>query len=65
MYKTIKTFFANEYGQGITEYGAVLAFVAFLIAGILSVGNSSLGLAIKNCFSATANSLSQLAANAS
>ncbi len=55
----------EESGQGITEYGAVLAFTACIIAATLAAGQSSFGLAIKNSFSATANALSQLATSAS
>jgi Flp pilus assembly pilin Flp len=61
----LKKFIKNESGQGITEYGAVLAFVAFLIAGILATGQGTLGSAVKNAFSATANSLTQLVSNVS
>jgi len=61
----IHTFFDEDSGQGITEYGAVLAFVAFLVAATLAVGHSIFATAIKNSFSTTANTLTQLATNAS
>ena len=56
----IKAFFQNESGQGITEYGAVMAFIGILIAFAFSTGNSSLYSAIKGCFSSLATNTSML-----
>jgi Flp pilus assembly pilin Flp len=63
--KLFYVFSKEESGQGITEYGAVLAFVAFLMAATLTAGQGTLGLAVKNAFSATGNVLTQIANNAS
>ena len=57
----IHAFFEEDSGQGITEYGAVLAFIALLIATTLAIGHSAFATAVKNSFSMTANTLAQLA----
>jgi len=57
----IKNIFEDESGQGITEYGALLAFVALIVATVFSSGQSSLMVAVKNSFSGIANNINQLA----
>jgi Flp pilus assembly pilin Flp len=47
-------------GQGITEYGAVLAFVAILVALCFSIANGKLGTAVCGAFSSAANQLNVL-----
>jgi len=59
----IKIFFGDESGQGITEYGAILAFVSMLVALVFSAGNGTLLTTLQNCFTAITNNLSQLPAN--
>ena len=61
----IHAFYKKDSGQGMTEYGAMLAFIAALIATTLSIGHGPLGSAIKNAFSVMASNLTQLAAYAS
>jgi len=60
----IKTFFVDESGQGVTEYGAILAFVSLLVALVFST-NGALSMAIQNSFSSISNNINQLAAAAS
>lgn len=47
----IECFSSDESGQGITEYGAVLAFVALLVAVVFSFASGSLTSAISQSFS--------------
>jgi Flp pilus assembly pilin Flp len=61
-------FWSSEDAQGITEYGAILAFVSLLVALTFSVTNGSLMPAVSAAFSAVAgqlNSMASTAANAS
>ena len=60
----VKAFLKDESGQGITEYGAVLAFVAILIA-IAFGGKGLLASALQNSVSSVSNNISQLTAAAS
>jgi Flp pilus assembly pilin Flp len=64
----IKQFVTDESGQGITEYGAILAFVAILVALVFSITKGALTSAISAAFSSVVgqlNNLSSAAANAS
>jgi len=64
----IHRFFADESGQGITEYGAILAFVAILVAVVFGITKGALSSAISAAFSAVVsqlNNLSRAAAGAS
>lgn len=64
----ISRFISDESGQGITEYGAILAFVAILVAVVFSITRGALAAAISAAFSAVVsqlNNLSSAAANAS
>lgn len=68
MSETINRFISDESGQGITEYGAILAFVAILVALVFSITQGALTSAISKAFSAVVsqlNNLSNAAANAS
>lgn len=59
MLKYLHFVFVDESGQGLTEYGAILAFVALVIAACLAAGKGGLGQAIKNSFLTTASVLNQ------
>jgi Flp pilus assembly pilin Flp len=48
-------------GQGITEYAAMLAFVAILVALTFSVTNGKLSCALSAAFSAVSGQLNNLA----
>ncbi len=61
----LKQFLVDESGQGITEYGAILAFIAVLVGLVLSLLNGVLKTAISSAFSMVASELSNLVANAS
>jgi Flp pilus assembly pilin Flp len=64
----VSRFIADESGQGITEYGAILAFVALLVALVFSITRGALMSAISAAFSAVVsqlNNLSSAAAGAS
>ena len=53
-------FFSDESGQGITEYGAILAFVALLVAVVFAFATGSLQAAISSAFSSVVNQLNRL-----
>ncbi len=55
----VKQFFTDESGQGITEYGALLAFVALLI-GMLFTQQSALNTAINGAFSSVVKQLNNI-----
>lgn len=50
----------DESGQGITEYGAILAFVAILVAVVFSITQGALSAAISKAFSAVVSQLNNL-----
>jgi Flp pilus assembly pilin Flp len=58
--KQIKAFFDDQSGQGITEYGAVIAFVGMMLAIVFSAGHGALTGAIQSSFSAVSQNLNQL-----
>jgi Flp pilus assembly pilin Flp len=57
----IDTFISDESGQGITEYGAVLAFVAVLVGLVFSFTRGTLASSISAAFSSVAGQLNNLA----
>lgn len=57
---SLKNFFNDESGQGITEYGAILAFVALLVAVVFSFASGTLTSAISQSFSTIVNQLNKL-----
>ncbi len=59
----LKHFLNDESGQGITEYGAVLSFIAVLAGVVLVLINSSLKTSINQAFSLVGSQLSNLMAN--
>lgn len=56
----LRSFVCDESGQGITEYGAILAFVALLVAVVFSFAQGSLTAAISSAFSSVVSQLNQL-----
>lgn len=56
---TMNQFINDESGQGITEYGAILAFVALLIA-MLFTQQSALNAAINKAFTAVVTQLNSI-----
>ena len=56
----LKRLLKEESGQGITEYGAILAFVALLIAVVFSLAQGKLAVAICTAFSNVAVQLTTL-----
>ncbi|MBN8660619.1 MAG: hypothetical protein J0M35_09670 [Candidatus Obscuribacter phosphatis] len=66
--KVVRRFFSDEEGQGITEYGAIIAFVSLLVALTFSAANGSLMPAVSRAFreaSSQLNALSSAAASSS
>ena len=57
-------FISDESGQGITEYGAILAFVAILVALVFGITKGALTSAISAAFSAVVTQLNNLSAYA-
>jgi len=53
-------FIADESGQGITEYGAILAFVAVLIVVVAGFCTGPLKTALSECYSNIVFALNQL-----
>lgn len=58
-------FVADESGQGITEYGAILAFVAVLVAMVFSFAKGALATSISSAFNAVITQLNSLSSYAS
>lgn len=56
----IRSFRDDESGQGITEYGAILAFVALLVALVFGFAKGALQSAISASFSCIVSQLNQL-----
>ncbi len=57
-------FCTDESGQGITEYGAILAFVAILVALVFGITQGTLKSAICGAFSSVARQLNNLSSAA-
>jgi len=55
----------SQDGQAITEYGAIIAFIAVLVALVFAFSSGAVGGAISNCFSSITSQLDQMAASAS
>jgi Flp pilus assembly pilin Flp len=58
----ISRFIKDESGQGITEYGAILAFVAILVAVVFGITKGALSSAISAAFSSVVAQLNNLSA---
>ncbi len=56
----VADFFSDESGQGITEYGAILAFVALLVAVVFGFAQGTLQSAISQSFSRIVSELNRL-----
>ncbi len=60
----LSRFLHDEDGQGITEYGAILAFVAILVAVVFGITKGALTTAISSAFSAVVKQLNNLSSAA-
>lgn len=60
----LKQFINDESGQGITEYGAILAFVAILVAVVFAITQGALAGAISSAFSSVVSQLNKLSSAA-
>lgn len=60
----VNRFITDESGQGITEYGAILAFVAILVALVFGITKGALTNAISAAFSAVVTQLNNLSSAA-
>jgi Flp pilus assembly pilin Flp len=60
MRDTLNRFIQDESGQGITEYGAILAFVAILVAVVFAITQGALAGAISKAFSSVVTQLNNL-----
>ena len=58
--QALASFFADESGQGITEYGAVLAFVALLVAVVFGFARGALQSTLSESFSTIVSQLNAL-----
>jgi len=64
MRDTLQRFISDESGQGITEYGAILAFVAILVAVVFALTQGALAGAISSAFSSVVQQLNALSSAA-
>lgn len=55
----------DDSGQGITEYGAILAFIALLIVLVLGFAQGSTATALQNCYSTIVSTMDTLNSQAS
>jgi Flp pilus assembly pilin Flp len=58
--ETLLAFVSDESGQGITEYGAVLAFVALLVAVVFGFAQGTLRQSLSQSFSTVVSQLNAL-----
>ena len=58
--KFFHEFINDESGQGITEYGAVLAFVAILVAVLFGAARGGLAATLSQSLSSVAKQLNNL-----
>ncbi len=58
-------FLRDEDGQGITEYGAIIAFVATLVAVVFSFSQGHLAATVQTAFSGLAHNVNKMAAASS
>ena len=58
--QALAAFLADESGQGITEYGAVLAFVALLVAVVFGFARGALQTTLSQSFSTVVSQLNSL-----
>lgn len=55
-----RSFIDDETGQGITEYGAILAFVALLVAVVFGFAQGTLQSALSQSFSRVVSEMNRL-----
>ncbi len=60
----VKRFFSDEEAQGITEYGAILAFVALLVALTFGFTGGQLAGGLSKAFMAVSSQLNDLSSTA-
>jgi Flp pilus assembly pilin Flp len=65
MIEGFNSFIRDESGQAVTEYGAVLALTAVIVAIVFVIANSPLKTGISAAYSAIASQLNNLSENAS
>lgn len=58
--EAVLAFVNDESGQGITEYGAVLAFVALLVAVVFGFAKGALQNTLSQSFSTVVSQLNRL-----
>lgn len=58
--EALVAFLKDESGQGITEYGAVLAFVALLVAVVFGFARGALQSTLSQSFSTVVSQLNAL-----
>jgi len=58
--QALVAFLKDESGQGITEYGAVLAFVALLVAVVFGFARGALQSTLSQSFSTVVSQLNAL-----
>lgn len=58
--EALVSFLRDESGQGITEYGAVLAFVALLVAVVFGFARGALQSTLSQSFSTVVSQLNAL-----
>ena len=63
MQSNLKLFLRDETGQGITEYGAMLAFVAILVAVTFGITKGSLASGISAAYSSVVKQLNNMSAS--
>ena len=63
--EALVSFLRDESGQGITEYGAVLAFVALLVAVVFGFARGALQTTLSQSFSTVVSQLNALNAYSS
>jgi len=59
-----KRLFKSSSGQGITEYAAILAFVALLVALVFAFAPSTLSAAVSAAFSSVISQINNMSASA-
>jgi Flp pilus assembly pilin Flp len=56
----LRRFIFDESAQGISEYGAILAFVALLIVLLLGFAQGSVAAALQGCYNVIVSTLQTL-----
>jgi Flp pilus assembly pilin Flp len=61
----LRKFYQEEDGQAITEYGAMLAFIAMMIALVFTLSSGGLAHAVQTAFSGLGANINKMATAAS